>query len=146
MDQSSLARLTGYSRSWVSRRLALIDKLDEAVSSEIKMGSLSSSHARALIRLPRGNQAEFARAITSYHLTSRQCDALADAFLKAKDEHEQHYILSHPDQIPGKDPPDSEEEIYDARLSGYGQGWSIRRLSREFGVSRGGIDRLVVLF
>ena len=50
MDQSRLAKLTGYSCSWVSHRLALINKMDEGVSSEIRMGTLTSSHALALIK------------------------------------------------------------------------------------------------
>jgi ParB/RepB/Spo0J family partition protein len=120
IDQLSLSQLTGYSRSWVSRRLALIGKMDEAVSSEIMMGTLTSSHARALTKLPRGNQAEVARVITTHYLTSRQSDALAEAFLKAKDEQERRYILSHPEQILRSDQHDQEEEPYDVRLSSYG--------------------------
>jgi ParB family transcriptional regulator, chromosome partitioning protein len=120
MDQRSLSQLTGYSRSWVSRRLSLIGKMDEAVSSEIMMGTLTSSHARALTKLPRGNQGEIARIITTHHLTSRQSDALAEAFLKAKNEDERRYILSHPEQILRKDQEDQEEEPYDVRLSSYG--------------------------
>jgi len=120
MDQRSLSQLTGYSRSWVSRRLALIGKMDEAVSSEIMMGTLTSSHARALTKLPRGNQGEIARVITTHHLTSRQSDALADAFLGTKSEDERRYILSHPDQILRNNQQDQEEEPYDVRLSSYG--------------------------
>lgn len=120
MDQRSLSRLTGYSRSWVSRRLALISKMDESVSSEIMMGTLTSSHARALIKLPRGKQGEVARIIKTHYLTSRQSDVLAEAFLKAKNEDERRYILSHPDQILRKDQQDQEEEPYDVRLSSYG--------------------------
>jgi len=120
MDQRSLSQLTGYSRSWVSRRLALIGKMDEAVSSEIMMGTLTSSHARALTKLPRGNQGEVARVITTHYLSSRQSDVLADAFLKAKSEDERRYILSHPEQILRKDQQDQEEEPYDERLSCYG--------------------------
>jgi hypothetical protein len=71
LSQSNLAKLTGYSRSWVSRRMALIDKMDEGISSDIMMGVLTSSHARALTKLPRGNQGEVARVIASYRLTSR---------------------------------------------------------------------------
>ena len=119
LDQRSLARLTGYSRSWVSRRLSLIDKMDQEVSSDIMMGVLTSSHARALIRLPRGNQGEGARVIATYRLTSRQSDALAEAFLKAKDEDQQRYILTHPEQILMKDQSGSEEDIHDVRLSSY---------------------------
>jgi ParB family chromosome partitioning protein len=120
LDQRGLAQLTGYSRSWVSRRLSLIDKMDEDVSSEIMMGTLTSSHARALTKLPRGNQGEVARAITNFVLTSRQSDALVEAFLKAKDENQQRYILTHPEQILMNDPADSEQEPYDVRLSSYG--------------------------
>ena len=120
LDQRSLAGLTGYSRSWVSRRLSLIGKMDEEVSSEIMMGTLTSSHARALTKLPRGNQGEIARIITTHGLTSRQSDALTEAFLKAKNEDEQRYILTYPEQILKKGQQDSEEEVYDVRLSSYG--------------------------
>jgi ParB/RepB/Spo0J family partition protein len=120
LDQRSLAGLTGYSRSWVSRRLSLIGKMDEDVSSEIMMGTLTSSHARALTKLPRGNQGDVSRTITNFALTSRQSDKLVEAFLKAKDENQQRYILTHPEQILRNDLSDSEEEPYDVRLSSYG--------------------------
>jgi ParB family transcriptional regulator, chromosome partitioning protein len=120
LTQCSLAHLTGYSRSWVSRRLALIGKMDEDVSSGIMMGTLTSSHARALTKLPRGNQGEVARAITNFALTSRQSDKLVEAFLKAGDENQQRYILSHPEHILRKDLSLSEEDVYDVRLSSYG--------------------------
>jgi ParB family transcriptional regulator, chromosome partitioning protein len=120
MDQRSLSRLTGYSRSWVSRRLALIGKMDEVVSSEIMMGALTSSHARALTKLPRGNQAEVARVITTHYLTSRQSDVLADAFLEAKSEDERRYMLSHPEHVLWNDQQDKEEDLFDIRLSSYG--------------------------
>jgi hypothetical protein len=70
--------------------------------------------------LPRGNQGEVARAITNFALTSRQSDKLVEAFLKAKDENQQRYILTHPEHILRKDLSDSEEDVYDVRLSSYG--------------------------
>jgi ParB family chromosome partitioning protein len=120
LSQNSLAQLTGYSRSWVSRRLALIDKMDESISSDIMMGALTSSHARALTKLPRGNQGEVARVIASYRLSSRQSDTLVEAFLNAKDDKQQQYILTHPEKILRNDQPDPQEEPYDQRLSSYG--------------------------
>ena len=120
LNQSSLARLTGYSRSWVSRRLSLIEKIDNDISSDIMMGVLTGSHARAIIKLPRGNQMKVARAITNYRLTSRQSDTLVNAFLEAENEDQQQYILAHPEYILEKAQADSEEEPYDARLSSYG--------------------------
>ena len=119
VDQRQLAKLTGHSPSWVSRRLSLISKIDEEVSSEIRMGSLTSSHARALIRLPRGNQLEVARVITNFGLGSRLSDRLIDAFLEAEDEDQQRYILAHPEHILW-DQTDLPENPYDSRLSSYG--------------------------
>ena len=120
LDQRGLAKLTGYSRSWVSRRLSLIEKMDDEVSSEIRMGVLTGSHARSLIKLPRGNQGDVARVITTYRLTSRQSDTLVNAFLSAEDEDRQRYILSHPEYILRKDQEDEQEDPYDVRLSSYG--------------------------
>ena len=119
LSQQSLSRLTGYSRSWVSRRLSLISKIDEEVASEIRMGTLTSSHARALIRLPRGNQLKVARVITTFGLSSRLSDRLVDAFLEAEDEVQQQHILAHPEHILW-DQSDLPENPYDSRLSSYG--------------------------
>ena len=84
LDQRSLAELTGYSRSWISRRLSLIDKMDEEVSSEIMMGVLTSSHARALIKLPRGNQGKVARVIANYGLTNSSKRCFGGSLFKGK--------------------------------------------------------------
>lgn len=120
LSQQSLSRLTGYSRSWVSRRLSLISKIDEQVVSEIRMGVLNSSQARALMKLPRGNQMEVARVITSWGLTSRLSDTLVDAFLAAEDEDQQRYILAHPELVLKDRKPEMPDDIYDQRLSRYG--------------------------
>ena len=122
MDQRRLSKLIGYSRSWVSRRLSLVDKITEEVSAEIRMGTLTSSHARALMKLPRGNQGEVARVMTGYRLTSRQSETLAEAFLQAKDENQQRYILAYPEKVLLCTPEESEEPegIYDTQLSEYG--------------------------
>lgn len=120
LDQRCLAKLTGYSRSWVSRRLALISKMDQEVCSEIRMGTLTGSHARALIRLPRGNQCEVARVITTYGLSIRLSNRFVDAFLAAKDERQQRYILAHPESVLEKRGYRAIKQDYDPRLSGYG--------------------------
>ena len=119
MDQRHLAKLVGHSPSWVSRRLSLISKLDEEVASEIRMGALTSRHARALMRLPRGNQIDVARVISTWHLSSRLSDRLVSAFLEAGDADHQRAILNHPEHILW-DQRDLPEEPYDGRLSGYG--------------------------
>lgn len=119
VSQRELSKMTGYSRSWVSRRLALVSRIDEEVASQIKMGVLSGSHARALMRLPRGNQAEVARAIHSWGLTSRQSDRLVGAYLEAEDGTDQHRILSNPERVFFNPGSMHEPDLHDMRLSLY---------------------------
>jgi ParB-like chromosome segregation protein Spo0J len=119
LEQRQLAKLVGRSPSWVSRRLSLIGKLDEEVATEIRMGIITSSHARALIRLPRGNQADLARVISHFHLSSRLSERLVDAWLGAKNEDEQGVILTHPEHYLWNQ-PDLPDQPYDDRLSDYG--------------------------
>jgi ParB family transcriptional regulator, chromosome partitioning protein len=118
-DLDSLSKLTGYSRSWVSRRLSLIEKMDKGLSHEIKMGTLTGSHARELMRLPRGNQCSMAGVIVSNQLSSRQSHTLVNAFLRAKNKDVQDYILSHPREVLRQHALD-ELDAYDARLSADG--------------------------
>lgn len=121
MAQKELSRLTGKSTSWVSRRLSLIGRLDEEICSDIRMGVLTSSHARALMRLPRGNQLAVARVICSFNLTSRQSDRFVDAYLAAEDEQSQQLLLDNPEKVFYRpEVNDLQEQVYDPRLSGYG--------------------------
>jgi len=119
LEQRHLARLVDRSPSWVSRRLSLISKLDEEVAAEIRMGTITSRHARALMRLPRGNQADLARVISHFHLSSRLSERLVDVWLEAEDEDEQHVILAHPEHFLWNQ-PDLPDQPYDDRLSAYG--------------------------
>jgi ParB family transcriptional regulator, chromosome partitioning protein len=120
LNQHSLSKLTGYSRCWVSRRLSLINRIDEQVVSEIKMGVINSSQARALIRLPRGNQMEVARVITSWNLPSRLSNTLVDAFLSAENEQQQQYLLTHPQVLLSESEPENPCDVNDPRLGRYG--------------------------
>jgi ParB/RepB/Spo0J family partition protein len=119
VSQRQLAKLTGHSPSWVSRRLSLISKLDEEVALEIRMGSITSRHARALMRLPRGNQIDIARVITNFGLSSRLSNKLIDAYMEAEDAYQQQQILDNP-ELTLWDQPDYPDPPYDDRLSCYG--------------------------
>ena len=120
LSQRSLSTLTGYSRSWVSRRLSMIGKIDEEVAAEIRMGVLTSSQARALIKLPRGNQMDLARVIVDLGLSSRQSDRLVNAFLKAEDEDQQREILDYPELVVWDYMTDLPKDPDETRLSSYG--------------------------
>jgi ParB/RepB/Spo0J family partition protein len=99
LDQRHLAKIVGHSPSWVSRRLSLISKVDEEICVDIRMGVLTSSHARALMRLPRGNQSAVARVIKQYGLPSRMSNRLIDNYLEAESEEAQQRLLEDPDQV-----------------------------------------------
>ena len=118
LDQSAISHLTGYSRSWVCRRLALIEKLDSSVQDALRMGVITNSQAREIVKLPRGNQGEMMSCIVENHLTSRDSRVLVEKFLGASGQKEQEYILSHPVEIIEKSV--SAGEIYDSRLSRHG--------------------------
>ena len=121
MDQRELSRVTGKSASWISRRLGLIERLDKEIGIEIRMGVLTGSHARALMRLPRGNQLPIARVIQTHKLTSRQSDHLVDAYLSAQDEKSQQLLLKAPEKALYKsDVHDPPADMHDPRLSGFG--------------------------
>jgi len=118
LDQSAISHLTGYSRSWVCRRLALIEKLDPLVQDALRMGVITNSQAREIVKLPRGNQGAMMRCVTANNLTSRDSRILVEKFLGASGQKEQEYILSHPVEIIEKSI--STGEIYDSRLSRHG--------------------------
>jgi ParB/RepB/Spo0J family partition protein len=120
VSQRELSTMIGYSRSWVSRRLALIERIDEDVTSQIRMGVLSGSQARALMKLPRGNQLEIAHVIISRGLTSRQSGTLVDAFLGSENEDQQRYLLTHPQMALLVHEPEIPCDVDDPRLSRYG--------------------------
>jgi len=119
LKQCQLAELVDRSPSWVSRRLSLIGKMDKEVALEIRMGAITSRHARALLRLPRGKQAELARVISHFHLSSRLSERLVNVWLEAEDEDEQRVILAHPEHYLWNQ-PDLPDQPYDDRLSEYG--------------------------
>ena len=57
LPQVEVAELLGRHKSWVCRRLALLEKLADDVQSELRLGLVAPTAAR-LVRLPVGNQAE----------------------------------------------------------------------------------------
>lgn len=118
LDQVAISRLTGYSRSWVCRRLALVEKLCEQARQALRMGSISNSQARSIVKLPRGNQAEIMQLIITHHITSKDAGVLVERYLSSTSADQQQYILSNPLQAIAQSR--KKQEIYDARLTHHG--------------------------
>jgi len=96
MTQLEIGELLDRSKSWVSRRVSLIERLDEDVQRDMQVGLISSTVARDLTKLPRGNQREVATVICRNGLTSRETAALVNRLVETPDRGGQKYLLEHP--------------------------------------------------
>lgn len=83
LSQPQIAVLLGCHKSWVCRRLALVECTSEAVAVDVRLGLLSVTAARELARLPRGNQDEVGRVVAQRGLATRQTARLVEQLLAA---------------------------------------------------------------
>ncbi len=79
-------------KSWVCRRLMLVEGLSDAVTADVRLGLLSASVVRELARLPRGNQDAAAQVSARRGLTSRQTARLVDRLLGATEPERQRLL------------------------------------------------------
>jgi ParB-like chromosome segregation protein Spo0J len=81
LSQIEVAELLGRHKSWVCRRLALIEKLALEAREELRLGLLSVTAARQLIRLPMGNQVTLVEVIHREALSAPEIQAVVDLWL-----------------------------------------------------------------
>jgi len=81
LTQIEIAALLGRDKSWVSRRIALIERLSEEVQEDIRLGLISVITGRELAKLPRGNQREAADAILKRRYSTREAAKLVGHLL-----------------------------------------------------------------
>lgn len=96
LTQVEVGRALGRDKSWVCRRLMLAERLEAELQEQIRLGLLSSTVARELARLPRGNQEPVAEAIRTHGLTSRQASEVVTALLAAADVGARREVLADP--------------------------------------------------
>src|SRR5258708_27671266 len=58
LSQLEAAELLGRHKSWVCRRLALLEKLTADVRQDLEVGLLTPTAAREIARVPAGNQSD----------------------------------------------------------------------------------------
>jgi ParB/RepB/Spo0J family partition protein len=104
LTQTEIALLLGRHKSWVSRRIALIERLSEEVLDDIRLGLLPATVGRELAPLPRGNQNEVAAALIKHRLSTREAAKLI-AYLVSRPRWEQHLILARPWEVVGPQEP-----------------------------------------
>lgn len=96
LSQVEAAQLLGRHKSWVNRRLAMLERLCDAAREELRLGLLTPALARQLTRLPRGNQAEALRTAREASLTSRELSGVVDLLLASSTQEQTTFVLSDP--------------------------------------------------
>jgi ParB-like chromosome segregation protein Spo0J len=95
LTQVQAAELLGQHKSWVCRRLALLERLADEAKAELRLGLLPPSLARQLTRLPVGNQPAVLTTVRREALTVTETRGIIDLLRGANPEQEQ-FILARP--------------------------------------------------
>ncbi|MCP4142430.1 MAG: ParB/RepB/Spo0J family partition protein, partial [Chloroflexi bacterium] len=111
MKQEDIATLLSKSYSWVSRGLSFIERLDEGVRTHLQLGKITPTHARELVKLPRGKQNGFLKLIIAHNLSSRQTAIQGSEYLQSATSEEQSYLLAC--ALEAIEQQSREEEIHD---------------------------------
>lgn len=85
LAQPEIARRMNRHKSWVWRRLMLVEALDPLVQTDVRLGLIAPRAAVAVSRLPRGNQQAASAVVIRRGLTVRQTEALVDDALSQPD-------------------------------------------------------------
>jgi ParB/RepB/Spo0J family partition protein len=93
--QTEIAVLVGRDKSWVSRRISLMERLNEEVQEDLRLGLIPVITGRELAKLPRGNQKEAADAILKHRYTTREAAKLI-GYLLSRPRWEYSVILASP--------------------------------------------------
>lgn len=95
LTQQEIAVLLGRHKSWVSRRISLIERVGDEVQQGIRLGIVSVSVGREVARLPRGNQKVAAAAVIKHRFTARETAQLV-SYLLSRPGYEYETILGRP--------------------------------------------------
>jgi ParB-like chromosome segregation protein Spo0J len=98
LSQMEVAELLGRHKSWVCRRLALVEKLADEAKQDLRLGLLSTTAARSLVQLPRGNQAEVLATLRREGLTVAELAGVVELLQAAPGRPQEEYILAQPRQ------------------------------------------------
>lgn len=128
LSQMEVADLLGRHKSWVCRRLALLEKLGPEAREDLRLGLLSPTAARQLTRLPAGNQPEVLAAARRASLSAEELRGVVDLLLASASREKELHILAGPRealrQARAEMPP-----AWDPRLSATGN-----RIAKQLGM------------
>jgi hypothetical protein len=95
LTQVEAAHLLGQHKSWVCRRLALLERLSMEVKEDLRLGLLGPALARQLVRLPAGNQQAVLALTRRATLTAQEVSGVIDLLQGASPE-QAAFVLDKP--------------------------------------------------
>ena len=133
LSRCEVAELLGRHKSWVCRRLALLEKLSDDVRQELEVGLLTPTAAREIARLPAGNQSEILEVSRREALSGDELGGVVRLMLGAVTAEQKLFVLTKPREALGQVDA-APKEGWDPRLSAPGN-----RVSKQMAVL---LDRL----
>lgn len=95
MTQVEAAHLLNRHKSWVCRRLALLEKLSTSVKEDLRLGLVGPFMARELTRLPIGNQDALLALVRRATLTAQEVSGVID-LLQGASPDQSAFVLAKP--------------------------------------------------
>jgi ParB/RepB/Spo0J family partition protein len=120
MMQTQIGEILNRHKSWVSRRIGLIERLHPELVEQIRNGILPPGAARRLLALPPGNQLELAAVVMHHGLGCQQTELLVRLWKNAAPQ-VRNYLLSEPRAALAKVEASDPEHPPDPRLTLRGQ-------------------------
>jgi ParB-like chromosome segregation protein Spo0J len=102
LSQVEVAELLGRHKSWVCRRLALLERLCTEVRQDLEVGLLTPSAAREIARLPAGNQSEVLELSRRQSLSGEELGGVVRLLLGAVTDEQKRFVLSKPREALGQ--------------------------------------------
>jgi len=121
LTQLEIASLCARHKSWVSRRIGLVERLHPELVEAMKLGILHPGAARRLLSLPPGNQLELSATIQGHGLGPRDTELLVGLWHRTKDPATRRALLTEPRASLAKHHPETRRPPLDPRLSAEGQ-------------------------
>ena len=134
--QLDVGKLVGRHKSWVSRRLMLVERLAAQVQEDMRLGLVRSTSARCLALLPRGNQTRVAEVAQRHGLSSRQVAELVERCRSCADAGALEELLADPLRFLQQPLTQARAKYRDPRLSKAGEQIRRQLLQLESGASR----------
>jgi ParB/RepB/Spo0J family partition protein len=105
LSQPEIARRLDRHKSWVCRRLVLVEALDPAVQADVRLGLLAPRAAIALAALPRGNQVAASAVVIRRGLTVAQTARLVAEVVAQPEDARATWIAQRLESAPAAPTP-----------------------------------------